>query len=197
MTDWQNSFSAAIQTRAMRRAAAVEDRRQLRRLRKAARDGAVVANENKTPMPPELGKVCWSVELGDASLNWNADDEVMAEAARHFERMLDASGVPLERRRHTVRALILQIMAANDHVKTDTGACVIGAATWLAMTGEGAAMISARQVSHCGFLILPTASGGGEVTFRMIAGWRAPEANVANDNASAAGSNRGNEPKVS
>lgn len=186
---------AAVATRALRRAAEAKDRARLHRLRKAARNGAVVANENETPMPPELGKVCWSVELGEASLNWNAGPDEMAEGARDFERALDACGVASGLRRHAARDLILRSMAANDHVGPEVGSCMTGAVMWLATAGEVSALLAHGAVNHCGFLILPPAGGSGQFTFRMIAGWRDPAGSAANDNAPADGGARSGEEK--
>jgi hypothetical protein len=166
-----------ISTRAMRRAAKAEARKAgklslaehkiLDAVHAAAVEG-VVLDADLVEIPPEPGKVAFSVELEDASLNWNASWNEVDQAMVHTEAGLDAAGIVGEKRRSTARELVIRTMLANRHMRGETGGKAAAMVMWLIFTSEIGPSLRERGIGSAGYVITP--KGPGDWNFRLIAG---------------------------
>ncbi len=182
MSKKNRSSALSMDTRAMRRAradrAANDNTRQ--HFLRAARNGSVVPDDDSTPLPYEPGKICWSVEYFDASLNFNMSVSEMRDMAAAVDlAMIDIRDEA--RRRAYACDKIVDIFMADAHLRPDGGHIVACMAVWLAMRGPQAFMITGGAADFCTYVILPTGDPATPYTFRFMGG-RVPQGKAATQN---------------
>lgn len=173
MSKRNRSASPSMTNRAMRRALTRADRaandNARERFLHVSRNGTVVPDDNRTPLPYEPGKVCWSVEFFGASLNFNMSIPEMRDAAEAVDlAMIDIRDEA--QRRACARHKIIDIFMADAHLHPDGGRIVAYMAVWLAMRGPQEFMITGGAADYCTYVILPSDDPNAPFTFRFLAG---------------------------
>lgn len=147
----------------------------------ASRGGARVLDDNAMPLPAEPGKVPWTVQLGDATLNFNASIEEMRDLAAHAGAVLRAT-VSADKHRSAARHLIVEALATGAQFDAAVGQLVASMAVWLALTGPQGPQVASGGLAYCAYVIEKSRQPGTDMNFRFLASF----STNANDNGSAA-----------
>ena len=165
-------MTKASSTRAMRRALrrsgplTAAEKRKLEAVDAAGREG-IVLDEDVVGLVAEPGRVSFSVELEEASLNWNmAWDEIersIVEADTALAKIESIGG----RRRALARDTVIKTLDDNEHMDQHAATVVARMVVWLVFTGDNGDLLREARVTHAGYVI--TREPGG-ANFRLIAG---------------------------
>lgn len=131
-----------------------------------------VPDERELPLPADPGKLAFSIEWDEASLNWNATwatcQMLMAQAKR---ALVYAKGSE----REAAREFILTAFRNNHHRDHRVATACAAFTTWLIFTNPAGgdalrSMAELGELDHAGYVI--TMKEDGEYNFRLIAGRR-------------------------